>query len=200
MDAAVGEDERLLLAARIHAGSFGVLYERRRPVVAAYLRRRTRCPHTSAELTAETFAEAWRWRHRFDPAAGSAMAWLTGIARNLHRSWLRRGAVGDRAGQRLGNTTSTQAMDDLDRIEHLADLARGHDELVGALDGLSPKLRAAVVLRVAFDLPYGEVAAQLGCSHGAARVRVARGLDGLAAQLGADAGPARVSPRWSSTR
>jgi DNA-directed RNA polymerase specialized sigma24 family protein len=32
---------------------------------------------------------------------------------------------------------------------------------------------------VAMDLPYDEVATRLGCSQGAARVRVSRGLDAL---------------------
>ncbi len=42
----------------------------------------------------------------------------------------------------------------------------------------------AVQLRIADDLPYSEVARILGCSEGAARVRVSRGLTTLAAQLG----------------
>ena len=48
-----------------------------------------------------------------------------------------------------------------------------------ALAQLSPKVRDAVLLRVALDLPYEVVAEQLGCTVGAARVRVSRGLEHL---------------------
>jgi len=48
---------------------------------------------------------------------------------------------------------------------------------------MSPRVAAAVALRIAEDLPYHEVARRLGCSEGAARVRVTRGLDQLAQLL-----------------
>ena len=63
------------------------------------------------------------------------------------------------------------AVDDAER------LGRG---LRAALDSLSPGVRDAVLMRVGLDLPYEEVALSLGCSVGAARVRVTRGLHSLA--------------------
>jgi RNA polymerase sigma-70 factor (ECF subfamily) len=52
--------------------------------------------------------------------------------------------------------------------------------LSAALEQLPRATARAVALRVTDELPYAEVAAQLGCSEGAARVRVMRGLDQLA--------------------
>jgi RNA polymerase sigma-70 factor (ECF subfamily) len=55
-----------------------------------------------------------------------------------------------------------------------------------AVDGLPAEQRDAVRLRVVEELSYEDVAAQLGCSPGAARTRVSRGLRQLAGELGRD--------------
>jgi DNA-directed RNA polymerase specialized sigma24 family protein len=47
-----------------------------------YLVRRTGDPELGADLTAETFASALEGVDRFDPARGSAVNWLFGIARH----------------------------------------------------------------------------------------------------------------------
>lgn len=52
-----------------------------------------------------------------------------------------------------------------------------------ALRELSPALSQALILRVGHELSYDEVADRLGCSPGAARVRVARGLAALESRL-----------------
>lgn len=74
---------------------------------------------------------------------------------------------------------------DLDResrqhIEDLVDLKDQVNRMDQALASLSPKLAAAVKLRVANELEYSEVAQQLGISQAAARARVSRGLNQLA--------------------
>jgi RNA polymerase sigma-70 factor (ECF subfamily) len=56
-------------------------------------------------------------------------------------------------------------------------------ELVLALAQLPEGQRKAVRLRVVDELPYAQVAQRLGCSEGAARVRVTRGLAQLAEVL-----------------
>jgi RNA polymerase sigma-70 factor (ECF subfamily) len=48
------------------------------------------------------------------------------------------------------------------------------DRLTGALDDLPPKLRAVVVLRDVYDLPHEAIAAELGISETAAKVRLHR--------------------------
>jgi RNA polymerase sigma factor (sigma-70 family) len=49
-------------------------------------------------------------------------------------------------------------------------------ELGPLTDELPPKERVAVVLRYGFDLPYGEIAAALGSSEGAARQAASSGV------------------------
>ena len=173
------EDTRLLVASRRQPLAFDELYRRNWDRVLAYFYRRILCPYTSSELAAETFARAFESRARFTSDQGTGVAWIFGIAGNLYHDWLRRAAVADKARRRLGIATPTLVDEDLERIEALIDLVPMRDALQAGLGLLSPKLRDAVLLRVALDLPYEEVAEALGCSVGAARVRVSRGLDSL---------------------
>jgi RNA polymerase sigma factor (sigma-70 family) len=72
-----------------------------------------------------------------------------------------------------------------ERVEQLADLAAVRPALDAAMGRLSPRLREAVHLRVVEGLPFERVAAHLGCSIVAARVRVTRGMQQLLDQLDA---------------
>jgi RNA polymerase sigma-70 factor (ECF subfamily) len=182
-DPGADEDGRLLVAALEDQDAFGVFFDRNYRRILAYFYRRTFCPHTSADLCAETFAQAWTSIHRFDPGAGSGRAWLFGIAGNLHRQWLRRGSVRRRARRRLGIETPELTNDDLERIDHMVDTSDLREGLQNALSQLSPAVRDAVLMRVALDLPYETVAEVCACTVGAARVRVARGLASLAEMM-----------------
>jgi RNA polymerase sigma-70 factor (ECF subfamily) len=170
----------LLVAALYDEDAFGAFFDRNHERVMAYFYRRTFCPHTSADLCAETFAQVWTSIRRFDPEAGTGRAWLFGIAGNLHRQWLRRGFVRTRARRRLGMATPELTIDDLERIDRMVDTTDLRAGLQAALAQLSPGVRDAVLMRVALDLPYDTVAEVCHCSVGAARVRVARGLAALA--------------------
>jgi RNA polymerase sigma-70 factor (ECF subfamily) len=170
------EEERLLLAAQGDREAFAAFYRRQSHGVLAFFYRRTACPYVSADLTAETFAEALASIQRFSPKRGTATAWLYGIAGNEYRQWLRRGRVADRARQRMGIEAIELTTEDIERIDALVDFAPLQAAVTAALADLSPTLREAVVLRIGDDLTYEEVARRLGCSEGAARVRVSRGL------------------------
>jgi RNA polymerase sigma-70 factor (ECF subfamily) len=178
------EDTRLLVAARTDPLAFKTLFHRNFSKVLSYFYARTRCTHTSADLAAETFAQLFTTRRRFDPEAGPAEAWLIGIARNLFRHWARRAAVDDRGRRRIELAMPVVSEDDLEHIVEMIDLSTMRNDLNEALSGLSDAHREAVLLRVGLDLPYDEVAARLGCTVGAARVRVSRGMDYLLDQLG----------------
>src|SRR3954471_8092079 len=102
-------DAELIRAAGSDPAAFGELYERHAPAVFAWTARRA--SHLAADLTAETFAQAWLSRRRFrDDRQGSALPWLLGIARNLLRESLRKDRVEARARLRLG--VSTQLAED----------------------------------------------------------------------------------------
>lgn len=173
-------DAALLARARRDPDAFRELYGRHAERIHGYFARRTGDRDAAFDLTAETFAQAWLVRARFrDEADGSAAPWLYGIARNVLLMTLRRGALERRASERIG------LLERLDRPggpavapdERWAD---GADELI---DSLPAAQRDAVRLRVLHDHDYAEVAAALGTTPTAARVRVHRGLAALRARL-----------------
>ena len=96
------------------------------------------------------------------------MAWLMGIAGNLYRQWSQKGTIAGLVMTRLQVQTSMLLEEDLECIERRADLIEYREALRQALQDLKPILRDAVILRVAMDLSYEEVAARVGCTVGAA--------------------------------
>lgn len=176
-------DAELLKRSKTEPEAFGVLYDRHARTVLAYLYRRTASPEMAADLTAETFAEALTSSPRFRPIANTALPWLLKIAQRQLNRTLRQGAVEDRTRQRLGMNRVELDDESLTRIEELVDFAPLGAALRDALGALPTSLAEAISLRIAQDLPYSEVARRLGCTEGAARVRVARGLSKLSARL-----------------
>jgi RNA polymerase sigma factor (sigma-70 family) len=170
-------DAELLRAAESDPLAFGELYRRNVSAVHGWFRRRL--DWAASDLTAETFAHAWLSRRTFrDEAAGSALPWLLGIARNVMRDSARRNEVETRARRRLGLPTNLAAEDDYaavdERLSPRAALAR-------ALDTLPEHEREALELRVVDELPYAEVGERLGIRPAAARLRVSRALRRLSA-------------------
>jgi len=118
---------------------------------------------TAAE---EAALKAWRARARF--RAGSEFRpWLLSIVANECRTarrgrWWRVARVADVFGGRRPES----------RLEDRLDLER-------ALDMLPQQHLLLLTLYYHLDLPIGEVARVLGCSEGAARVRIHRALNAL---------------------
>jgi len=168
--------------------AFGRFYDQNVASVLGYFYRRTACPETAADLTAETFANALSSLRTFRSERGTGTAWLFGIARHQLSRFQRRRRIDTAARRRIGMRTDV-ALDDVsyERIEDLVDLQPVVDRLEGAVERLSPKLAAAVELRIGSELPFSEIARHLGCSEEAARARVSRALGQLADDM--ESGP-----------
>ena len=165
-------DAELMQEAGADASAFAELYGRHSATVHGWFRRRLEW--AASDLTAETFAQAWLSRRTFrDEADGSALPWLFGVARNVARESARRDAVETRARSRLGLPTDLASEDGYtaveERLSPRAALARG-------LETLPEHEREALELRVVQELPYEQVADQLGVRPAAARLRVSRAL------------------------
>lgn len=173
-------DDDLLLASDEDPSAFAEFYRRNLDTVMGYFYRRTGCAHTSADLTAETFAQALASVHRYRPERAPATAWLIGIARNQLRHYLRRRRTATAARDRLGIPSEVLLQaDERQAIEDRFDAELRRAALAQAWSSLTPSVAEAVHLRVVEGLSYREVAGMLGCSEGAARVRVTRGLSTL---------------------
>jgi len=176
-------DTELLLASRAEPVAFVELYRRHAEDVLRYFARRTLDPEAAAELTAETFAEAYASRRNYRDTGANGVAWLYGIARHQLGRFFRTGQIDAAARRRIGISREALPADDYERIEELVDLAPIREALVDALETLAEDQRDALRLHVIDGLGYTEVAKRLGCAEAAARQRVSRGLRRIAMVL-----------------
>ncbi len=174
-------DGALLTLSCEEPDAFAAFYRRHAEELLRYFSRRTLDPQAAAELTAETFAEAFASRGRFrDRGEGAGVGWLFGIARHLLSRFFRAGMVDSRARRRLRLPERDLSPDDYERIEELIDFEPLRRAVGAALESLSEEQREAMRLRVIDGRPYPEVARLLDCTEATARARVSRGLRRLA--------------------
>lgn len=177
-------DEELLEASVTCPDRFVELYDRHARGVLAFFARRTYDSQVAADLTAETFAQAFAGRASFrNPGPGSAAAWLYTIARRQLNRYIRRRVVEANWRRRLGMESLAVPSDAIERAEELLDLGAVREQVTAALDMLRGDLRDAVTLRVVDGWSYAEAAERLGCSEALVRQRVSRGLRQLAKHL-----------------
>ena len=168
----------LLQAAAGGEQAFTQFYRHNVENILAYFWNRTRDHEVTSDLTSETFAVALENMHTFDPTQGNGGQWLQGIAANLLKRFWRRNRSTVRAQHRL-EIESINLVDEAVRELEAADAGLDGERLRLALQRLPAKNRRAVHLRVVEDLNYAQIADQLDCTPGAARVRVLRGLKRL---------------------
>jgi RNA polymerase sigma factor (sigma-70 family) len=177
--AAVNEqlmDDPELLAATVEgdAEAFAAFYRRHLSLVVAFCLRSTGDREVAADLASEVFAAALTSAPRFNPASGSAEAWLIGIAQNKLRESQRRGRVQDAIRRKLQMQPLDFSDYGLDRVEQLA--SQGDRTLQAVLNSLTGAERDAVQARIIEERSYDEIARTLGCSETVVRQRVSRGL------------------------
>jgi RNA polymerase sigma-70 factor (ECF subfamily) len=136
------------------------LYERYAEAVHRYaLRRSDR--ETAEEITAQVFMVAWRRRSALpeDP-----LPWLYGVARRALAEQRRGAARRKRLRERLRGEAADETRGPLLLDEGLA----------GALRGLSPGDREALLLRYWEELEPAQIAQVMGCSRATMAVRLHR--------------------------
>src|SRR5580692_2655121 len=189
MDEAVGktgetasDGELLQRTRRGERDAFGLLYERRRDLVLAFLMKRTRDPEIAMDLMAETFAAALVSLVESPPAiSGSAAPWLLTIARNSLIDSYRRGRVESAARLRLALEPVRIAESDIDRVLRLT----AETDLLAALAAELPADQyEALRARVLDERGYEEIARELACSPAVVRKRVSRAISNLRQALG----------------
>ena len=184
-------DAQLLAAARTDPQAFREFYDRYAVWVRSWFQRQTRSETAALDLTAETFAQAWRSVKRFrDEADGSGAPWLFGIARNLLRQYHKHNRIETAARDRMGLPLAFAESEEYERVDDRIAASTMGPALHTAVEGLPAEQRRALELRIVQQLSYDEVAGRLGCSQNAARLRVSRALRTLTLELGSAEGTA----------
>jgi len=177
VDLSKASDADLLRLTPQDAEAFGVFYDRFERDVLAFFWRATRRADLAADLAGEVFAAALASATRFDPALGSARAWLFGIARHELADTWERGRVENRARRRLGIEPLELSDEAIERIEQLGD--SGQAAVLRLLTSCRRTSAWRWTGRVVQERNYAELARSLSCSPSVARQRVSRGLRAL---------------------
>ncbi|MFF0869928.1 RNA polymerase sigma factor [Nonomuraea sp. NPDC003560] len=161
---------------------FGAVFDAHYAEIHRYVSRRLG-PHAADDVSAETFALAFRQRRRYDTSRRSARPWLYGIATNLI-SRHRRNEV--------------RLLRAVDRLHPEANSARGHEDevtakvsaqavkgtLARAIAALSTDQRDVLLLVALSGLSYDEVAQALDVPFGTVSSRLNRARKKLRKALG----------------
>jgi RNA polymerase sigma factor (sigma-70 family) len=174
-------DGELIAASQHDPFEFGAIFERHHVAVFSYIDRRLG-RGAAEDVVAETFAEAFRTRARYDSGVADCRPWLFGIATNLLRRHWRNERRQLRAYARTGQDP---ANDPIDRAEERADAQGAGHLLAAALARLSRDQRDVLMLHVFADLSDAEIAAALTIPVGTVRSRLSRARARLRERLAA---------------
>ena len=169
------------LAARAAAGSdaaWRAIYDATCQPLVNFLCYQVGEPETARDLMQETYLAAWNHLERFR-GEGSLLSWLRSIALRKSLDWKRRlmGRL-KRMGElaREQDETATPPATD-------ARLEVASEAFQQALHRLSERQRACLLLHELEDLPFKEVAQEIGCREATARVHYHRARERMRQML-----------------
>lgn len=151
------------------------LYQRHAPWLMLRLQRRCADDGLVDEVVQDTFVAVWRGAGRYD-GRGDVAAWIWGIGVRRMVDALRR------QPKSLPVSWAGAPDPDLSAEERVL-LGVQYGDLAGALDRLSPELRAVVQATVLDGLTTGEAARLLGIPQGTVKTRMMRARAQLREEL-----------------
>lgn len=141
-----------------------------------YIRRRTPDAFEAEDVTQSVFADAAQRLGDFKPGASPVLAWLYTVAQRR---------LADRA-RRLAHQHAS--LREIERTRLVATEEEYGSEVTvalrDALTDLPETQRTVVVLKLLRGLSFAEIAAEVGSSEAACKMRFARGLETLRDRLG----------------
>lgn len=138
-----------------------------------FVRRRCGSSQDADDVTAETFAVAWRRRDELPDE--NVRLWLFGVARRVLANQRRSAQRQEKVRLRLAEATTEGVSTDVPR-ESSEDMRR-------ALDRLSADERDLLIMQAWDGLSIGEMAILLGCSNNAVSLRLFKARRKLAREL-----------------
>jgi RNA polymerase sigma-70 factor (ECF subfamily) len=174
-------DALLILVAGGDETAFGGFYDRVAAAVHGIVLAVVRDPAQAQEVSQEVFLEAWRTAARFDPARGSAKAWLMTMAR---RRAVDRVRSAQAAADREVTAGTREAVRDFDVVSETVEVRLEQQQVRRCLDGLSELQRQAVTLAFYRGYTHREVSDLLAVPLGTVKTRLRDGLIRLRDCLG----------------
>ncbi|MGQ0629583.1 MAG: sigma-70 family RNA polymerase sigma factor [Sporichthyaceae bacterium] len=175
-------EDLLVAVARGDERAFEALYTRVSAPVYGLVRRVLRDPAQSEEVAQEVLLGVWKSASRFDPAQGSAMAWIMTMA---HRRAVDRVRSEQSASDRLEKVAIRNLEPDYDSVLESVEAGLDRDAVRKCLQSLTPVQREAITLAYYGGRSYREVAEYLDQPLGTVKTRMRDGLIRLRDCLGA---------------
>jgi RNA polymerase sigma-70 factor (ECF subfamily) len=164
--------------------SLAVLFERHHRPLFGFARGWTGDVHRAEDVVQDTFARILQYRRSYRPGS-PFVPWMLQIARNRLRT--------------VGAEPDTTALDEAALVTADADPAhdlegrRRREQVIAGLAELADDQRELLLLSHVRELPRDEIAAMLGITANAAKVRIHRAVQALRERVN-DRGPWEVSP------
>ena len=180
----VGDDglEGLLtLVALGDEEAFAELYRRVAAPVFGLVSKVVRNPSQAEEVAQEVFVELWRTASRFDPARGTARAWIMTCA---HRRAVDRVRAAERAARRDDLAGRRDQGRPYDEVAEQVETTLEREHVRRSLAALTELQREAVVLAYYGGYTNREIAELLGVPSATVRARLRDGLIRLRDHLG----------------
>jgi RNA polymerase sigma-70 factor, ECF subfamily len=178
-------DELLRLVARGDEAAFNSLYELLSPRVFGLARRVLRDPAQAEEVAQEALVEVWRNAPRFDPARGSATAWVLTIT---HRRAVDRVRAAQASADRERRVAMASAETPYDDVVEEATARLDQQQVRRCLQSLTELQREAITLAYYRGHTYREVADLLGAGLPTIKTRMRDGLIRMRDCLGVSVG------------
>jgi RNA polymerase sigma-70 factor (ECF subfamily) len=174
--------------------AFSALYEACVGRVYGLALRITRNAALAEEVAEDAFWQLWREAPRFDPARGTAMAWLLTITRSRALDALRacdRAELVEDAGELVDGQNAQNGYGGHESHASPVDLLsaiQADHSLHNALSKLDAQPRQLIALAFFKGLTHDEIAAHTGMPLGTVKSHIRRGLTALKTLLGDTAG------------
>ncbi len=169
---------------RLDADSTTRLYRSHAEPLLIFFANRVFDAEDAVDLVADTFLAAFESRRKFRGATeAEAVGFIYGIARNKLLALQHDNAMRARKIRQVPIERRELADAEIERIDHLSELAPRRELVERQLRTLTPEHQTALELRVVQELDYQDVALRMKVTEQAARARVSRGLKALATRI-----------------
>jgi RNA polymerase sigma-70 factor (ECF subfamily) len=174
-------DALLRRVARRDADAFAEFYDATRSRVFGLITRVLRDPGYSEETTQEVYLQVWRDADSYDPASGSALAWLLTLA---HRRAVDRVRSEQAAGNRESRYGAASVETPVDAVSESVLVRDERRQVLACMAGLTDLQRQCIQLAYYDGLTYVEVSDRLSANLATVKSRMRDALRNLRNCLG----------------